>query len=60
MPLNVSEALDEDVSALVEGLSAKIQAALLLLGLVVGGLLIVLYMPILQLATTASKGMGME
>lgn len=51
--------LDEDVSALVEGLSAKIEVALLvLLGVVVGSLLIVLYMPILSLATTAAKGLG--
>ena len=56
---SVATALDEDVDGIVEGLSAKIEVALLLvLGVVVGGLLIVLYMPILQLATTATKGLG--
>jgi type IV pilus assembly protein PilC len=54
-----AQTLDEDVASLVEGLSAKIEVALLvLLGVVVGGLLVILYMPILQLATTASKGLG--
>lgn len=56
---SVAEALDSDIDAIVAGLSAKIEVALLLvLGAVVGGLLMVLYMPILQLATTASKGLG--
>jgi type IV pilus assembly protein PilC len=56
---SVAEALDSDIDAIVAGLSAKVEVALLLvLGLVVGGLLLVLYMPILQLATTASNGLG--
>lgn len=56
---SVAMSLDEDVDGLVEGLSAKIEVALLLvLGVVVGGLLMVLYLPILQLATTATKGLG--
>jgi type IV pilus assembly protein PilC len=55
----VATSLDEDVDGIVAGLSAKIEVALLLvLGVVVGGLLLVLYLPILQLATTASKGLG--
>lgn len=56
---SVSDALDSDIDAIVAGLSAKVEVALLLvLGVVVGGLLLVLYMPILQLAMTASKGLG--
>lgn len=55
----VATAMDVEVDAMVEGLSAKIEVVLLLiLGVVVGGLLVVLYLPILQLATTASKGLG--
>ena len=58
---SVSESLSEDVDAIVAGLSAKIEVALLLvMGAVVGGLLVILYLPILQLATTASKGYGGE
>ena len=57
---SVAMSLDEEVESLVGGLSAKMEVALLLvMGVVVGGLLIVLYLPILGLATTASKGMGM-
>ena len=54
---SVAESLDEDVDAMVSGLSAKIEVALLLiLGTAVGGLLIVLYLPILSLAATAQEG----
>lgn len=57
MLMTVSKTLDEDIDSLVAGLSAKIEVALLLvLGVVVGGLLLVLYLPILNLAATASKG----
>ena len=56
---SVADALDSDIDAIVAGLSAKIEVALLLvLGFVVGGLMLVLYMPILNLAATAAKGMG--
>lgn len=56
---SVADALDGDIDSIVAGLSAKIEVALLLvLGGVVGGLLLVLYMPILNLAMTASKGLG--
>lgn len=59
MLMSVANTLDEDVDSMVEGLSAKIEVALLLvLGLVVGGLLVVLYLPILSLATTAAEGYG--
>lgn len=56
---SVSQALDEEVDSIVAGLSAQLEVALLIgLGIVVGGLLVVLYLPILQLAATASKGLG--
>lgn len=59
MLASVSQTLDEEVDGIIEGLSAKIEVVLLLvLGVVVGGLLLILYLPILQLATTASKGLG--
>lgn len=59
MLTSVADALDSDIDSIVAGLSAKIEVALLLvLAAVVGGLLMVLYMPILQLALTASKGLG--
>lgn len=55
---SVTDVLQEDIDALVEGLSAKIEVALLLvLGGVVGGMLMILYLPILNLATTASQGL---
>jgi type IV pilus assembly protein PilC len=56
---NVASTLDDEVDAIVAGLSAKIEVALLLvLGGVVGSLLMVLYLPILNLATAASNGLG--
>lgn len=55
---NVSSSLDAEIDSIVAGLSAKIEVALLLLlGGVVGGLLVVLYMPILNLATTVGEGL---
>lgn len=55
---SVATSLTSDIDAEVAGLSAKIEVALLIvLGVVVGGLLIVLYMPILNLATAASEGL---
>lgn len=54
---SVAESLESDIDALIAGLSAKIEVALLLvLGGTVGGLLVVLYMPILNLASAVSKG----
>jgi type IV pilus assembly protein PilC len=56
---SVADSLDSDIDSLVAGLSAKIEVALLLvLGGVVGGLLLVLYLPILDLATTVSNGLN--
>lgn len=54
---NVSNTIDDEVDSIVAGLSAKIEVALLLImGAAVGGLLIILYLPILNLATAASNG----
>lgn len=59
MLTSVAESLESDIDAQVAGLSAKIEVGLLLvLGVVVGGLLIVLYLPILNLASAASDGMA--
>jgi len=54
---SVTATLTEEVDTEVAGMSAKIEVALLVvMGVIVGGLLVVLYWPILQLATTASQG----
>lgn len=56
---NVSHAIDSEVETIVAGLAAKIEVALLvIMGVVVGGLLVVLYLPILQLSVKAGEGMG--
>ena len=56
---SVADALDSDIDSIVAGLSAQVEVALLLvLGGVVGGLIVVLYAPILNLAATANKGLG--
>jgi type IV pilus assembly protein PilC len=49
---NVSNVIDSDIDAIVAGLSAKIEVMLLIvMGTVVGGMVLVLYLPIIQLAT---------
>ena len=49
---SVSASIDAETDALVAGLAAKVEVALLLvMGIVVGGLLLVLYLPILNLAS---------
>jgi type II secretory pathway component PulF len=49
---SVANAVDSETDALIAGLAAKIEVALLLtMGIVVGGLLLVLYLPILNLAS---------
>lgn len=59
MLTSVAESLESDIDAQVAGLSAKIEVGLLVvLGVVVGSLLVVLYLPILNMATAASEGMG--
>jgi type IV pilus assembly protein PilC len=56
---SVTLVLQEEIDAMVEGMSAKIEVGLLLvLGGVVGTMVIVLYLPILQLASAASSGLG--
>lgn len=56
---NISRAIDGEIDTIVSGLSAKIEVALLVtMGVVVGGLLVVLYLPILQLSVKAGEGMG--
>lgn len=55
---NVSNALDQEIDAIVAGLGAKIEVALLMiLGGVVGTLLVILYLPILSLTTTVGDGL---
>jgi len=56
---NISRAIDGEIDTIISGLSAKIEVALLVtMGIVVGGLLVVLYLPILQLSVKAGEGMG--
>lgn len=56
---SVATAIDDEIDTLVSGLSAKIEVGLLMImGVVVGLLLIALYLPILNLATTAGEGLS--
>lgn len=56
---SVAQSIDDEIDAVVAGLGAKIEVALLLvMGIVVGGLLVVLYLPILNLAATAGEGLS--
>lgn len=56
---SVASSIDSEIDALIAGLSAKIEVALLMImGVVVGALLAVLYLPILNLATTVGSGMS--
>jgi type IV pilus assembly protein PilC len=56
---SVAGAVDDEIDSIVAGLGAKIEVALLMtMGVVVGGLLVVLYLPILNLATTAGSGLS--
>lgn len=56
---NVSRTLEDEIEAMVATLGAKIEVALLLLmGVVVGSLLVVLYLPILNLSSAAGKGLS--
>jgi len=51
---NVAHAVQVEVDALISGLSAKVEVWLLVvMGVIVGGLLIALYLPIIQLASAA-------
>jgi type II secretory pathway component PulF len=54
---NVARTTSAEVDSLVAGLSAKVEVALLLvMAVVVGGLLVALYLPIIQLASTVGGG----
>lgn len=56
---SVAESLESDIDAQVSSLSAKIEVGLLvILGVVVGSLLVVLYLPILNLTNVATEGMS--
>jgi type II secretory pathway component PulF len=56
---NIAVAIDGEIDTIVAGLAAKIEVALLVgMGVIVGGLLVVLYLPILQLSVKAGEGMG--
>lgn len=55
----VSTALEDDIDTQVAGLGAKLEVALLaVMGATVGGVLVVLYLPILQLSQAASHAAG--
>jgi type II secretory pathway component PulF len=54
---NISHSAEVEVDAMVAGLSAKVEVMLLVvMGVVVGGLLVSLYLPIINLATAAGGG----
>jgi type IV pilus assembly protein PilC len=56
---SVTVALEDDIDTMVAGLGAKLEVALLLImGTTVGSLLVVLYLPILNLSTAASHAAG--
>lgn len=56
----VASSLEEEIDALVAGLGAKLEVALMLLmGIVIGAIVIVLYLPILNLATAAGESYGL-
>jgi type II secretory pathway component PulF len=56
---NISLSLDSEIDSIIAGLAAKIEVGLLVvMGVVVGGLLVVLYLPILKLSATSAEGIG--
>jgi type II secretory pathway component PulF len=56
---NIAHSIDGEIDTIIAGLAAKIEVALLVgMGVIVGGLLVVLYLPILQLSVSAGEGMG--
>lgn len=55
---SVAVALDDEIDTIIAGLSSKIEVALLLfLGIVVGGIVVVMYLPLFNLATTVQSGL---
>ena len=56
---SIASTIDTEIEALVAGLGAKVEVALLLvMSVVVGGLLVALYLPIIQLAATVGGQTG--
>jgi type II secretory pathway component PulF len=56
---NVAAALEDELDAMVATLGARLEVALLMvMGAVVGSLLVVLYLPILNLTKVAGNGYG--
>lgn len=56
---NVSDALEDDIDLIIAMMSAKVEVALLMfMGVTVGSILLALYLPILQLSTTAGQKYG--
>jgi type II secretory pathway component PulF len=56
---NVAAALEDELNAMVATLGARLEVALLVvMGAVVGALLVVLYLPILNLTKVAGNGYG--
>lgn len=54
---SVADAIDDEVDTIVSTLGSRLEVALLMvMGIVVGGLLMVLYLPIINLASAASSG----
>lgn len=54
---NIARTAQTEVDSQISGLAAKVEVLLLVvMGVVVGGLLVALYLPIINLATSASKG----
>ena len=57
----VADALEDELETLVATLGARLEVVLLcVMGAVVGGLLVVLYLPILGLSKVAGKGYGAD
>lgn len=57
---NVAQSLGEDIDMIVSTLGAKVEVILLLaMAIIVGGLLVVLYLPILNLMQAVMSDMGM-
>ena len=51
---SVAQVIDNEIDTIVSGLAAKIEVALLLvMGVVVGGMVLILYLPIINLAVSA-------
>jgi len=56
---NVANAIDDEIEMIIANLGAKIEVALILvMGAVVGGILVALYLPILRLTLVAAHGLS--